>query len=139
MIFLINSILIILVVMIHYEALRYLSLWVPTIVKKPRLRVLLSLFGALCAHVAEVWLYALAYFSLHNTSFGMLNGAYEGSLLDSAYFSFTTYSSLGIGDISPTGDLRFIVGIEALMGLLLIAWTASFLYLEMSRYWKDDK
>jgi hypothetical protein len=63
-------------------------------------------------------------------------GNHNGSLMDSVYFSFTTYSSLGFGDVEPIGDIRFLVGLEALTGLVLIAWTASFMYLEMSRYWK---
>ena len=32
-------------------------------------------------------------------------------------------------------DLRFLSGLEALAGLVLITWTASFLYYEMQRYW----
>jgi hypothetical protein len=28
-----------------------------------------------------------------------------------------------------------VVGVEALTGLSMIAWTASFTYLEMQRYW----
>lgn len=53
------------------------------------------------------------------------------------YFSIETYTSLGLGDIDPLGQLRLLTGIEALTGLLMISWTASFTYLEMSRYWKD--
>jgi uncharacterized membrane protein len=32
-----------------------------------------------------------------------------------------------------------VAGMEALTGLLMISWTASFTYLEMSRYWAHDK
>jgi hypothetical protein len=31
--------------------------------------------------------------------------------------------------------LRYLTGIESLAGLLLITWSASFLYIEMVRYW----
>jgi hypothetical protein len=31
--------------------------------------------------------------------------------------------------------LRHLTGIEALTGLVLITWSASFLFLEMQRYW----
>jgi uncharacterized membrane protein len=54
------------------------------------------------------------------------------------YFSFTTYSTLGVGDIEPYGNIRFVTGLESLVGLVLITWTASFLYLEMTRYWDRD-
>ncbi len=42
---------------------------------------------------------------------------------------------LGFGDIQPHGAIRNFVGLESLTGLLLITWTASFLYFEMQRYW----
>jgi len=53
------------------------------------------------------------------------------------YFSLVTYSSLGIGDLYATGPMRFMVGIEAITGLVLSAWTASFTFYEMQRFWRD--
>lgn len=54
------------------------------------------------------------------------------------YFSFTSYTSLGIGDIYPVGMLRMLTGIESLLGLLMIGWSASFLYLEMRTFWRVE-
>jgi hypothetical protein len=71
-------------------------------------------------------------------NWGTLEGNFDGSLWDCAYFSFTTFTTLGFGDIQPTGDLRFLTGLESLTGLVLITWTASFLYLEMTRYWNEN-
>jgi hypothetical protein len=31
--------------------------------------------------------------------------------------------------------MRFMAGVEGLVGLVLIGWSASFTYLEMQRYW----
>ena len=50
-------------------------------------------------------------------------------------FSLVTYTSLAYGDIAPLGPARLLAGIEALIGLGLIAWSASFTYLEMQRHW----
>ena len=33
------------------------------------------------------------------------------------------------------GQLRYLTGIEGLTGFLLLTWSASFLFLEMQRYW----
>ena len=57
------------------------------------------------------------------------------AMLDCAYFSFTTFTTLGYGDIEAVGQLRHLTGIEVLAGLMLITWSASFLFLEMQRYW----
>jgi hypothetical protein len=137
LIYFINSVLIASAVLIHYEMLRWMSLLIPRLDIRPRLRVLLGVFGALIAHVAQIWLFGIAYYWMGtDEKLGMLTGNTNGSLMDNVYFSFTTYTSLGFGDIEPIGDLRFLAGLEALTGLVLIAWTASFMYLEMSQYWK---
>lgn len=51
------------------------------------------------------------------------------------YFSAETYTTLGYGDVLPHGDLRLLAGLEALNGMLLIGWTASYTYLSMERFW----
>jgi hypothetical protein len=66
-----------------------------------------------------------------------LQGNLSHSLIDLTYFSFVTYSSLGFGDVVPVGDIRFLTGMEALTGLVLIAWTASFMYVQMMKLWKE--
>jgi uncharacterized membrane protein len=69
---------------------------------------------------------------------GTLTGRFDGSLLDCVYFSFTTFTTIGFGDIEPVGSLRYLTGLEALTGLVLITWTASFLFIEMQKYWKSN-
>jgi hypothetical protein len=46
-----------------------------------------------------------------------------------------TYTSLGFGDVYPIESMRLISGVEALTGLLMIAWSASFTYLAMEQFW----
>jgi hypothetical protein len=136
--FLINSILVAVAVLIHFEALDLLSVLVPKLKVRHRFRVLFGVFGALFAHISEIWLFAFAYYyKIRSGYFGTLEGKFDNSLMDCSYFSFTTYTSLGFGDIEPTGDIRFLASLEALTGLVLIAWTASFMFLEMQKLWKD--
>ena len=56
----------------------------------------------------------------------------------SLYWSAVTFVTVGFGDIVPTGPLRLLAGMEALTGFVLITWTASFLYLEMNRLWRQQ-
>lgn len=136
MIFLINSLIVAIVVMIHYECLLRLTVLMPKMKVVHRYRIVLGVFGALIAHAMEVWVFALGYYFMHRAAgWGNLAGNFNGSLLDCGYFSFTTFTTLGFGDITPQGDLRYLTGIESLTGLVLITWSASFLYLEMQRYW----
>lgn len=132
-----NAILVGLSVLIHYEVLNYLSVLIPRLKLRHRAGVLLGVFGALFAHITEVWLYALGYYlKIRSGYFGTLSGDFDNSLMDCAYFSFSTYTSLGYGDIKPTGDIRFLAALEALTGLVLIAWTSSFMFLEMQKLWR---
>jgi uncharacterized membrane protein len=38
----------------------------------------------------------------------------------------------------PVGAIRILAGVEALTGLVLVAWSASFAFLQMQRHWKQD-
>ena len=132
----INGAILMLAVVIHYEMLYRLSVIIPKLRIRYRFRVLCGVFGALTAHVLEIWLFALGYyFMIHFERFGSLEGNFDGSLLDCSYFSFSTYTTLGFGDIQPLGNLRFLAGLEALTGLVLITWSASFLFIEMQKFW----
>ncbi|WP_198021868.1 potassium channel family protein [Algiphilus aromaticivorans] len=63
------------------------------------------------------------------------------TLLDCIYFSASTYTTVGWGDLNAIGATRFLAGTEALVGFMLITWSASFTYLVMDRTWgkkQDD-
>ncbi|TQV72627.1 two pore domain potassium channel family protein [Exilibacterium tricleocarpae] len=139
-ILLINSLLIAAVVIIHFEALTCISNILPRLPDRRRFKILFGIFGSLAAHVVEIWAFALGYYLLiQEGDFGLLQGNTANTLLDCAYFSFTTYTSLGLGDVEPIGKIRYLAGLESLTGLVLIGWTASFMYIEMQRYWTNNK
>lgn len=46
---------------------------------------------------------------------------WNGTMLTPLYFSVTTFTTLGYGDFAPTGWLRFVAGLQALIGVGLIA------------------
>lgn len=122
-------------IVVHYEVLRYMSVLIPALSLAVRLKVLLVVMGCFIAHTIEVWLYAIAYLLLDLTELGSLKGHIEEHFADFLYFSATSYSTLGIGDVYPVGVFRLISGIESINGLFLIAWSTSFTYFVMDRLW----
>jgi len=124
-------------VLIHYEVLRQMNERLPAVVwVGERQKVLLAFFGALASHISQITLFAVAFFVLrHTLGLGLLGGRFDDSFAAYLYFSAETYTSLGFGDIFPAGEIRILAGAEALTGLLMISWSASFSYLEMRRYW----
>lgn len=136
-IILINCCVVILSVLAHYEFLYRLTIAIPKMTIPHRYRIVVGIIGSLLAHAFEIWIFGLVYYVLHYFDYlGHLEGATDGSLMDCCYFSFTVFTTLGFGDIQPLGYLRYLTGIEALTGLVLITWTASFLYYEMQRHWR---
>jgi len=132
----ISVVLVLTCVGIHYFALVNLSQLRSHGSTHPRRWLNLMVLGAIVAHIAELSVFAVGYYvvdtwdarsELRDTA-GQSSDAY-------LYFSSVAYTSLGFGDITPHGDLKFMTALETLTGLLLIAWTASFIFIEMQATW----
>ena len=125
-------------VLLHTEVLQVLSNISKT--RMPaRIHIAWSVLAIVMLHIVEIWVFAFGYyFLLSNPNHGSVLMTLDGSLLDFVYYSATVYTTLGFGDIIPTGAIRFLTGVEALMGLILITWSASFMFLEMRRFWSRD-
>jgi len=122
--------------MIHYELLRALNAWLPTLRIPARANLVVVILAAFVAHALEMALYGFALYGLVAWfGAGQLAGAAGFSLASCLYFSAETYTSLGFGDLTPVGPIRMLAGAEALNGLLLIGWSASFTYIAMERFW----
>ena len=125
-------------VLVHYEFLRATSEFSSRLAIPRRTHILVVIAGVLIAHLVEVTLYAVTYYLCELWGgVGRIDGEMEGGALDYFYFSITTFTTLGIGDVHPRGALRLIAGVESLNGLVLIGWSASFTYLSMEQFWAD--
>ena len=128
--------LIALTTLVHYEVLGGLNTWLPMLRIPRRSKLLVVLFSAVAAHAVEMLLYGLALYGLVQwLAVGTLAGGAGFSMVSCLYFSAETYTSLGFGDLTPVGPIRLLAGAEALNGLLLIGWTASYTYIAMERFW----
>jgi hypothetical protein len=130
-----SAILVTINILVHYETLRFLSAYVPILPIFVRARVLVVVLGCFFAHTVEVWLYAFAYLLMHKAEIGSLGGQVSESFADFLYFSASSYSTLGLGDVYPVGALRLVSAIESINGLFLVAWSTSFTYFVMDRLW----
>lgn len=126
-------------VLLHYEGLGALAgRYARTPARLGRRAVLQVILWLLVLHVAEIWLFGFAYWGLLQVAHtGSVAGVHALGLLDAVYLSAVTFTTVGFGDLAPVGPIRFLAGTEALSGLVLITWSASFTYLEMSRHWRE--
>lgn len=135
-----SVLLIALTTIVHHEVLAALSTGLSSMRIPKRAKLLITIFGALAAHLIEIALYGVTiYWLVTQWQAGTLAGPLPMTLERCLYFSAETYTSLGLGDVTPTGPLRLLAGVEALNGLLLIGWSASFAHLEMDRFWRPER
>jgi len=128
---------VVIAIVLHYEALGILTVWLRHIRLPPRPRILLLIFAVLGAHIVEIWVFGAGYYLLTSSAgHGALLSDHPIGFLDSIYFSAVCFTTLGLGDVVPVGAIRFLTGTEALTGFVLITWSASFAFLEMQKFWR---
>jgi hypothetical protein len=141
-----TAVVVLLCVALHYEVLSGCSRYLPKLIERRRRRVLVVILVVLATHLVEMWFFAFGYYFLVLMESGSLapsdllsRGAPVESMLDYAYFSAMVYTTVGFGDVIPLGPIRLMAGTEALTGLVMVTWSASYTFLEMQRDWPDQR
>lgn len=130
-----SVIIVALCIAIHYEALNLIN----SLHQKfhsHRTGLIVAMLGLFAAHVVEIWVYACGYLIAVEWLSGSISIT-DPSWFDFVYYSAMVYTTVGFGDIIPAGTLRMMTMSEALSGLSLITWSASFTFLKMQRRWRD--
>lgn len=122
--------------LIHYEMLRVIADLVPRLRAQARAGILVVMAGVLVAHFLEVAVYAAALGWMEHIGLGAVGGEREGGAIDFLYLSLSSYTTLGVGDVVPTGPMRIVTSVEALNGFLLIGWSTAFTFLVVEQFWQ---
>lgn len=131
----ISGMIVTLCVVLHFEALRFLSHTIGMHVHK-RIGVLVVMLGLLVAHVFEIIIFAAGYMLMqHVFELGYIDNLNETNFLDYIYYSSVVYTTVGFGDLIPFGAARMLSAAEGLAGLAMITWSASFTFLAMKHFW----
>lgn len=80
--------------------------------------IVVVVLGLVGIHTVEIWLYAVVYFV-------------QGALTDfesALYFSTTSFTTIGYGDVVLDKQWRLVSAIEGANGLLLFGWSTAFLF-----------
>jgi hypothetical protein len=126
-------------VLLQYEGLLLVWRWLSAHAGHRRIKVLYSILSVILLHVLEIWIFgAVVWLLLLWPACGSLAGTQIASLIECIYFSAITFTTLGFGDVYAVGPLRFMAATESLIGLVLIAWSASFTYIEMEKFWRSE-
>jgi hypothetical protein len=93
--------------------------------------IVITVYGVMAAIILEIWIWAGFFYltgeaALHN---------WEAAL----YFSTTTFTTLGFGDITLSHHWRLLASVEAANGLLLFGWSTAFLFEVLSNLSRYDR
>lgn len=80
-------------------------------------------FGLFALHGVEIWGYALLYWSMGSFP------TFEQAL----YFSTSTYSTIGYGDVVLPVGSRLLGAIEGVNGVILLGWSTAFFFTVVHR------
>lgn len=121
--------------LVHFEVLHALSRHLRRRPDSPRLTIVMTIATVLLAHVCEIALHAavfrIAISIFHLGRFVPLAPQASHNLF---YLAAEVYSSLGYSDVTASGELRIVVSVAALNGVILLAWSGSFLFALAQRH-----
>ncbi len=75
-------------------------------------------FGLLMLHLLQILVWATCY---------DLSGCFA-DFATSFYYSATSYSTVGYGDVIPPGNWRILGAVEAVTGILMFGWSTGVLF-----------
>lgn len=113
----------------HFYGLRYLARTIDPDLHPSRCFVF-SVQFIILSHLMIAMAFAAAFQVLEDGwQLGSLarNDAMPVLFMDRFYFSLVNYTTLGRGDITPTGHLRILAAMEAFLGFLVITGSGAFL------------
>ena len=85
--------------------------------------ILMVVLGLFVIHSIEMWAYAVLYYQL---------GEFR-EFEEALYFSISTFTTLGMGDVFIESEWRLVAAIEGFNGFLLIGWSTAFLVTVIGR------
>ncbi len=133
----ITVLLVIVIVGIHLKVLMAIPKLLSRLSISDYFKVTVGILILIFTHVIEIWIFAVVMFFLGQSgNFGALKSNSQCGFFDYVYFSYVNYTTVGFGDYVPIGHVRFITGIESLLGILLVTCSASFAFIMMNKFWE---
>ena len=87
-----------------------------------------AVLGTFLAHVVQIWMWAVFYLKV---------GALP-ELEDALYFSTSTFTTVGYGDVVLGEKWRLISSFQAANGFMLFGWSTAFISELMSRLYEGE-
>ncbi|MDY0029466.1 MAG: ion channel [Pseudobdellovibrionaceae bacterium] len=93
----------------------------------PTLSVCVFAIGS--AIMADIWMWTLLFYYLEPQALGDIETA--------LYFTSSTFTTVGYGDIVLTDKWRILSGTTSINGMLLFGWSSAFIFEIMAKLYRD--
>ncbi len=119
----IGATLIVITVLIHAACLElilkgYVAIKTALEVRWRILTFAVLIVAIFAAHVIEIWVWAIFYFFINEIP------TFEAAL----YFSTSSFTTVGFGDITLSSEWRLLSSVEAANGMILFGWSTAFIF-----------
>ena len=119
----IGASLIVLTVLIHATCLElilkgYFAIKTDLMVRWRIVTFAVLILAVFSAHVIEIWVWATLFFFIEAMP------TFEAAL----YFSTTSFTTVGFGDITLSEKWRLLSSLEAAAGMILFGWSTAFIF-----------
>ncbi len=86
----------------------------------------LTIIGIFASHIIQIWVWAIFYFFVEEIQ------TWESAL----YFSTSSYTTVGYGDLILSEEWRLLGSIEAINGMILFGWSTAFIFAGVRRIYE---
>lgn len=87
----------------------------------------LTVIGIFASHIIQIWVWAIFYYSVEEIQ------TWESAL----YFSTSSYTTVGYGDLILSEEWRLLGSIEAINGMILFGWSTALLFAGVRRIYDN--
>lgn len=91
--------------------------------------LIITVAGVFLAHIIQIWVWAFFYLYAADTLPDM-----ESAL----YFSTSTFTTVGYGDLVLDRDWRLLSSFQSANGFILFGWSTAFIFEVMSKLYKSE-
>ena len=134
----IGVVLICITVIIHAVVLDRLIVFIDKYSNSARLRfgrgwkapmLILAVLGTFAAHIVQIWVWAVFYMQIGEFS----------DMESSLYFSTSTFTTVGFGDIVLDKSWRLVSSFQSANGFILFGWSTAFIFEVMNKLYKREE
>ena len=89
-----------------------------------------TVLGVFLTHILQIWIWGILFYYLEPN----ILPTFEAAL----YFSASSFTTVGFGDVYLDETWRLLSSFEAANGFILFGWSTAFIFEIISKLYKDD-